>query len=293
MASVARIVGAMVVGLALLAAGCQLDRAGIALRPNPAGLTVNPEIACPADTVGVRWNLTNLPRASENCRRCATSSACADGFQCLDGVCCRDADLAGGSACNLGGRCLPSTVNMTLAASDPAVAVPALPSPLPLRGGISLPLAATTDFTAGGSFALPLEGLRDSARARVVGVPDDPLALRFAFSCSGSGFSWTMHDFAALGPSTSDRLRITTIVNTTRHPIMLTAEPVREPRRGPVRIERGAPTYAFAGLPPTGRWLAFIPLEPGVPMPVCLGTDITNPLPDITVEIRLTCVRKP
>jgi hypothetical protein len=289
-AIVGAIVGAVAVAAMLLAAGCQLDRSGIALRPNPAGLTVSPELACPDDTVGVRWNLANLPRAPENCRRCATSSSCDDGFACIDGVCCRNADLAGGSACNVGGRCLPTAVNMTLAASDPAVAVPALPRPLPLRGGVSLPLAATTDFTAGGSFALPLEGLSDSARARI----DDPLRLVLPFACTGTGtgFGWATHDFAALGPSTSDRLRIQRIVNNTRFGIMLTGQTGSEPSRGPVAIEPGASTDAFAGLAPRGRWFGFIASGAGVPMPRCTPTGVADPLPDIAFEMRLACGSK-
>src|SRR5262245_36738946 len=100
--------GAIIAALAVLAAGCHLDRTGISLRPNPAGLAVMPELACPGDTVGVLWNLTGLPRAGENCRRCTTGASCPDGFGCLDGVCCRNDPLAGGSTCNVSGQCLPS-----------------------------------------------------------------------------------------------------------------------------------------------------------------------------------------
>jgi hypothetical protein len=282
--------GAIVAALTLLASGCQLDRSGIALRPNPAGLAVMPELACPGDTVGVLWNLTGLPRAGENCRRCTTSAGCPAGFGCLDGVCCRSGALAGGSTCDVSGQCLPSTINMTLSA-DPALALPALPSPLPLRGGVSVAVAGTTDFSAAGSFALPLEGISDRARVRVPVVPDEPMPLQFNFTCAGGGPGWTMHDFAALGPTTSDLIRIEAIRNASRFAVMLTGG---EPSRGPVRIEPGDATTAFAGLQPRGRWFAFIPADarPGPP-PVCSPTTVMNPLPDINVEMRVGCRTKP
>lgn len=281
--------GAVVLALALLASGCQLDRSGIALRPNPAGLSVMPELACPGDNVGVRWNLTGLPRSGDNCRRCTSGSTCPDGFVCLDSVCCRGPALDGGSTCNVSGQCLPSTINMTLSA-DPAVALPTLPSPLPLRGGISVPVSATTDFSAAGSFALPLEGLSDRARVRVPVTPDEPLPLQFAFTCSGGTSGWTLHDFAALGPTTSELIRIEAIRNTTRFAIMLTGG---EPSRGPVRIEPGSESTAFAGMQPRGRWFAFIPPDarPGPP-PVCSPTTVMNPLPDISIQMRVGCRRK-
>lgn len=282
---------AFVVTLTVLASGCQLDRTGTQLRPNPAGLVIQPELACPGDMVGVRWNLTGLPRSSDNCRRCTTSAACSEGFACVDGVCCRGAPLAGGSSCNIPGGCLPSAVSMTLSASDPAISVPALPNPLPLRSGISLPVTSTTDFTAAGSFALPLEGISDSARVRVPVGSDEPLPLQFAFTCTGGSPGWTLHDFTALGPTTSDLMRIQTIRNTTRFAIMLTGG---DPSRGPVRIEPFSDTTAFGGMQPRGRWFAFIPddARAGLPPPICSPTTVMNPLPDISVELRLACRRK-
>jgi len=285
------VLAALALLLILAAAGCQLDRAGIALRPNPAGLTVDPELACPGDNVGLRWNLTGLPRSGDNCRSCTVSSTCAEGFSCVDGLCCRTMALAGGSTCNVAGRCLPSTVNMTLGTSDPAIAVPELPRPLPLRGGISLPVTSSIDVTAAGSFALPLEGISDRAHVRVNLSPDDPLPLRFPFVCEGSRFAWTLHDFTALGPSTSDALRIETVRNTTRLAIMVTGG---EPSRGPVRIEAFGETTAFGGLAPRGRWFAFIPADAlaGLPPPSCSPTGVMNRLPDIGIDMRLVCRKR-
>ncbi|MBM3648610.1 MAG: hypothetical protein FJX11_12545 [Alphaproteobacteria bacterium] len=287
--SVGLIVAGIVLALTLLGSACTLDRSG--LSPNPVGLAVAPEIACSGDTVGVRWNLTGLPRSADNCRRCATTAGCSAGFTCLDGVCCRDAPLAGGSTCNEGGRCLPVSIEMTLSASDPAISLPALANPLPLRGGVSVPVTATTQFAADGRFGLPLGGIWDRVSVRVPIVPDEPLPVPFAFTCAGGTPGWTSYDFAILGPSTSELIRIDTIRNPTDFDIVLTGgEPVRRSERIPAR---GA-TAVFSGAQPRGLWVAFIPTDArvGLPPPICSPTTIMNPLPDIRVDMLVSCRRK-
>lgn len=275
----------------VLLSSCQLDRSGIVLRNNNARLVASPEIVCPRETVGIRWDLTTLPRSADNCRRCTTSASCGDGFMCLDGICCRGPELAGGSTCSEGGRCLPTTIDMTMTASDPEVPVPILPSPLPLRGAFSLPAPRPMDVSVSGSFALPIEGISDRVRVRVAVAPDNRLPLGFQFACRGSTFVWTNYDFAVVGPSTSDLIRIEGIRNTGRTAIALTGG---TPRRDAVRILPGEVTTAFDGSPARGNWTAFIPADarPGPP-PICSGTAIVNPLPDIAVEMTLACRRSP
>lgn len=279
------------IALLLLVSSCQVDRAGLALPSNNVKLIVEPELACPDERVAVRWDLTTLPRAPANCRRCTSSADCSEGFGCLDGVCCRGPGLSGGTTCNVGGQCPPTTINMTLTATDPAVPDPILPRPLPLRSGISLPVNRTMDVVAAGEFTLPLQRIDDRAHVRVPVDLDDRLPLRFDFACTGRGFTWTTYDFSVLGPSTSELIRIEGIRNTSGRAVALTGG---VPSRGPVRIEAGEVTTAFDGSPARGLWLAFIPPDArlGLPTPICRPTEVLNRLPDISVELRLTCRRR-
>lgn len=75
--------------------GCQLDR--VSLGPADGRFETNPLLACPGDTVTLRWDLLRS-RHPAFCRfangntpgvqRCASSTACGDGH-CLDGECNR------------------------------------------------------------------------------------------------------------------------------------------------------------------------------------------------------------
>lgn len=283
---------ALGVGLVLLASGCTLDRSGIAAPAYNAKLVVVPEIACPGERVAARWDLTGLPRSADSCESCVTGATCPVGTSCLDGVCCRNSGLSGGAACRVDGQCLPSTVAMTITASDPTVPVPILPRPIALRGGVSLPVSRTTDVAADGQVFSPLALIRDRAQVRVPFDPDDKLPMGFNFACTGSTFGWTSYDFAVVGPTTSDLIRIEGIRNLGRFAVMLTGG---VPSRGPVRVEPGAVTTDFDGSPARGLWVAFIPPDAriGLPTPVCAPTQVLSPLPDIAVEVTLACRRTP
>jgi hypothetical protein len=286
---VRRSAGAIGVALVLFASGCHLERGGVGSPSNNVKLFVDPELACPGDRVGVRWDMTTtLPRVAENCLRCRSRSTCSEGFQCLDGVCCRDPELSGGAACNVGGACLPSSIVMTIT-SDPAMTIPALPRPLPLRGGISVPVSTDTDMIAGGRIAFPFEGIRDRARVLVAVDPNDKIPMVFPFACASRGFEWTPYDFR-MGPSTSDNIRVEGIRNTGRHAVLVTGG---VPRRDGIRIEPGGTTAAFDGSPARGVWFAFIPPGAGVEVPICSPSEVINALPDITLAMRVVCRSTP
>jgi hypothetical protein len=281
--------GAAAAALVLLASSCQLDRTGVGGPGISAKLTVDPELVCPGETTAVRWDLTTtLPRVSANCQRCTSSSSCSDGFTCIDNVCCRGPALSGGAACVVGGTCLPPSINMTLTPSDPAAPVPVLPAPLPLRSGVAEPVARTMDMTAAGPFGFPLGRIDDRAHVRVPVDPDDRVPMFLPFSCTGSGFGWAPYDFAVLGPTTSDRVRIRGILNISGRAVMLTGG---VPTRGPVRVEAGEMTTAFDGLPVRGVWVAFIPADARIdlPTPICGAVMTTGRLPDISLSMRVGC----
>ena len=289
-----RSAAAVGVALALLVPGCELDRRGIgADPPENVKLRTEPELVCPGESTGVRWDMSRFPFAAENCQRCTRHDECdaSAGLGCIDNVCCRR-DSVGIIPCVSAGRCppMPRAIEMSLRSSDALSPVPPLPSPVPLRGGVHQQgVDRAMNFVADGRFRFPGRTISDSARVRVTDNPDDPIVMRFAFRCVGDRFEWDGHDFLALGPSTSANVVINGILNASSFRVGLFSSSA-----GPSWINPSGTTREFNGNNPRGAWRAFVPPDARGDFPSVACTPEGNPdrRLDIVLLMQVTCRRR-
>lgn len=279
--------------LAMLVSSCKIRREG--LLEEQTKFTVEPKLFCPGDPVTVSWDFTGLFRRPENChpplRRCESNADCRDpaSDRCVDGFCCtRTAHEAGVENCPNADGCRPG-FNITITADTLTLAPPVDSESTALTGSRTVTPTGTTNFTINADITNPVRIMTDTQTARMVTrTPETNHVMEFPFQCAAGGrpgWSTINVDSPRLA---SENVRIINVRNTSRHFIVVTGG---EPVRGPVTLTPGESTDVFNGTV-RGIWSAQLaPSDPArANVPRCEGTNISNPWPDLRIELILDCV---
>lgn len=270
--------------LVLVASGCTLPP----FYPSvPAEVSAEPNYICSSDSVDVVWNL-NLPHHEDFCeyptggypeaRACTSDSGCPVGGRCSDGLCC--APPIPLREC--GSACPPdATSTLTFAPAGPDQTNPYG------SGRISFSPTRTTAITLTGEWGPPTTA-KGSATARIVVVDEPPfenLPMDFLFGCTDSGFGWSIFNLTAADVRPSPLVVITAVRNTSGYQIRLS-----DGVHPPVTLD-GMPTTDFNGPLAGTIWSAALTglATIGMPMPRCTPLDMSDPYPDLSVEVTLAC----
>lgn len=279
--------------------GCFLDRSGIV---DPYRWSVEPTLFCPGDPVTVSWDLSAMRRSPENCRprnngydsliRCASNRDCPDDGVCYDGYCCQRAVYEDNRLmCDAGtGGCYPG-FDVTITANGDPLDPPVESESRIVRGTRTDTPAETTTYTISGGISSPALFFEESKVAtRVTSMPETNHELTFLFRCDGTSPGWSYVDLDSPRLATAN-VRIVGIRNSSGHVIQLTGG---DPATGPVRIARGEVSTAFNG-PVGGRWTAVLDAtDPArLTVPRCGATNITDPWPNLQVEMIFGCAVEP
>ncbi|VAX19950.1 hypothetical protein MNBD_NITROSPINAE01-638 [hydrothermal vent metagenome] len=288
--------------------GCFLNRAGLAPALYAPTITIEPEYVCPGEPATVSWNL-NLLKSNANCRRpfggyeaiisCSYSSECpADSVTCIDGACsrCQNDLLRDRTECGYPptAGCYPN-FGFSLATSPPGVIAPPVTSitdPREVTGERTFTPAVTTTVTLTGGYLDVPSGTSGeytsgdfSARVAVVDNLGYTVPQTVEFYCVPSGWGWQWINLGEM-VNASSSMELATFTNGNNFDI----NAQREEWARPIRIPARDSSSAFAG-PMTGRIFVTIPADQliGRGMPICPGTVINSPYPDIDISLRLVC----
>lgn len=262
--------------------GCTLDRSGTGV---DVDWSVEPALFCPGDQVTVSWNLSDLPRSPDTCDSCTSSDMCMAGQYCLDGTCCPES--LPGSQCRTDEGCLADfnlTIDMSLGDS-PLVDN----SETEVIGERVLSPTETVTFDVSGGFHPPLRAFLTEPKTAtlVTPMPETNVVLPFPFGCAGGRPGYPAYNVDDHGPSASEFVEIIGVRNSGTRRVELYRV---GPDAGPVTIMPGEVVTDFNGKY-GGQWHAGLPAMDRsiLPPPICRPTDITNPWPDLEVELILDC----
>lgn len=286
---------------------CSLDRSGLAGMPG-GELSASPALACPGDTVVIRWD-TQRPHHPSFCRfpngntpalqSCSSSRDCPiGGSACLDNYCNLCSAIS--NAAERRSECAAPSNQGCQPDLSARIAVTPAPTP-PLAGGediaehrgeLTFVVQENSDIAFRSEVADP-EGNRAghpewlgridlNARVEVV----DPELLRTAanaYECRGSA-SWPSSRLEMMFPDASPRLRVLRVRNPNRFTVVGSID------GNPLRLEPGA-TQALGLLPqgllqaqPAPEYLSTLP-------PVqCSPAFISGSYPNAPLELTLGCV---
>lgn len=261
----------------ILLNACSLPRGG---RAQPIDDWKVTEYFCAGDSIIVSWNL-QPGFDSRNCNiSCDTARDCAVGSECLDSACINQ-PLPPGSPTPPAGQCPPDT-ELTISSSEGGNVVDHSHDS---SGSVSLTPSDSVSFTANGGYRFPLRLYAEEHKTATLVTPDTrPIKLSFPFVCP---IAWQDYDVAIDGPTVSEHVAIASVTNTSDYTIDLTGANYSGPA---IRLAPGESSSDFNGKL-TGRWHATIPAEfrTGLPLPHCLATDQSDPYPDLSVHVKLTC----
>ena len=277
--------------LAMLVSSCRINRQGL-LDPQMK-FTVEPQFFCPGDPVTVSWDFTELSRSPDNCRPslrpCDSNVDCRDPASdiCLDNFCCaRTAREAGSENCPNAEGC-PPAFNVTITGEGLDIEPPVDSESTDLAGSRTVTPSMTTVFTMDADITPPVRIMRETRTATMVTrTPETNHVMEFPFECAGGGRpGWPTVNVDSPRLA-SENVRIINVRNTTRHSIVVTV-----PGREPVTLIPSASTDDFNG---AIRGIWSVELAPSDPtraiVPRCEGTNISNPWPDLRIELILDCV---
>lgn len=279
--------------LGMLASSCKINRQGL-LEPQMK-FTVEPQLFCPGDPVTVSWDFTGLSRSPDNCRpalrRCESNADCRDpaSEDCVDNFCCaRTAHVAGVENCPTAEGC-PPAFNVTITADTLTLAPPVESESTDLSGSRTVTPGATTIFTMNADITPPVRIMRETRTAKMVTrTPETNHIMEFLFQCGAGGRPGWQTINVDSPRLASENVRIINVRNTSRHFIVVTGG---EPLRGPITLSPGESTDTFNG---TVRGIWSAQLAPSDParaiVPTCAATNISNPWPDLRIELILDCV---
>jgi hypothetical protein len=287
-----------VVVITAVIAGCTLDRSAI---PSSVSLKAEPQLFCPTEPVTVSWDVSTMPRKPEHCDTlggsytrpiaCDSSAECPGGMGesvCLDSVCCPTSVYTSNSgACPTTAGCLPPFV-LVVTSDTGELTPPVNPETQQARGARTVTPPATTTFNA----SLIHDGRVNTRTAssrmlELEGATRQP--IRFPFTCAGSTPTWIradMEDPLLAGA----RVRVISVRNTTPNIIILSTT---TPERPPVTLRPGEVTEELNGVL-RGQWIAALsPLDrASLIRPRCDSTNISEPWPDLAIELQVECVKE-
>lgn len=280
-------------GLLLFMSGCAVDTSGLG---RPGSFVVEPRYFCPEETVTLHWDLSTLPRKDSHCEdlgpinnppmACSTESECADGGAdsvCLDGYCCSTALHMNNACPNEQGCYPPFTFSVTADTVIPESLVTGETESIRGRQVVTPP--DSTAFTATLEFDEETVNRTETTELVRLTPPSSPV-LDFPFTCAGATPTWVTLNMDS-PRFAGDNVRIMSLRNTTRHFILLSNT---DPGIGPIVLEPGQRTDEFNG-PIRGTWTARLSSldRASLVIPRCDATNITDPWPDLAVQVNLEC----
>ncbi len=283
--------------MAVAVSACTVDASGLA--PS-VSWEVEPRYFCPGDPVEVSYDLSRMGKDPRNCNpanggygsllSCSSTVDCPGGdaeSTCLDGYCCRDELYeAGGLMCATDAGCYPA-FDISVRADTVSLDPPIESESTRVRGRRTVTPPSTTVFEMEGGYARPPQVFADRITATMVtSMPETSHTMDFPFICSGSAPGWAINDLDE-PRFASENVEIIAVRNTSGHIIQLSGG---DPSRGPITLSPGEMTDAFNGAM-AGTWAAGLsPLDrASLVTPRCEATNISDPWPDLQVELVLDC----
>ena len=276
--------------LAMLFSSCTIRRQG--LLEDQTKFIVEPQLFCPGDPVTVSWDFTGLDRSPANChpplRGCVSGAECRESEDCVDGFCCaRTVHVAGVGNCPTVEGCRPA-FNITITADAGVTLAPPVDGESDaVTGSRTVTPTGTTVFTMDADITNPVRIMRETRTARMVTrTPETNHVMEFVFQCAAGGRPGWRAINVDSPRLASDNVRIINVRNTSGHFIEVTGG-----ERGRVPIMNGDSTDDFNGAI-RGIWSAELsPRDPArATVPRCEGTNISNPWPNLRIELVLECV---
>jgi hypothetical protein len=260
---------------------------------------VQPKYFCAGDPVEVSWDLSDIPRAPENCdpagggyssiRSCSVSSECTGGLgpgSCIDNYCCTNAAATSRNGCPNGDGCYPN-FRVSITADTLDISPPVQNETENIQGSRTVMPTTTTTFETRAGYDNPRTAMVETETAILVtAVPPTSLVADMRFYCDGNMPDWFLFDVARKAPA-SENVGIAGIRNTSGHIIE-----VSELDDGPVGItfENGETRSEFNGKLDGKFKVRLSSRDPAsLTVPRCDATNIQDPWPDLQIEFLLEC----
>ena len=154
-----------------------------------------------------------------------------------------------------------------------------------LDGRTVAPPATTTFTIEGGYNPPPFLFMERKTATMVLAAPPTSAPLNFLFACTGATPGWRQFDFNS-EPMATEHVRIAGVRNVGGHTIVIDRTDSEQ-----VLLRPGEVTDRLNGKV-DGVWRASIsPLDPAsLSRPRCGPTEVSNPWPDLPVELMFICV---